>query len=180
MSPVKNIDAVELQRLQRSGPLVVVDVRTAPEVAHGMIEGARAAEAGERIAIVQAAPQGLAVRARRESVEQVMSILVANAVEAIGRDRGGRIDIGAERVGDTVRLSVRDDGAGMSAEVLRRAFDPFFTTKAGGSGAGLGLAVARGIVEANGGRLWLESRPGAGATAVVELPDAIEAGSPEA
>ncbi len=134
--------------------------------------------AGERIAIVQAAPQGLAVRARRDSIEQVMSILVANALEAIRRDRGGRIDIGAERAGDTVRLSVRDDGAGMSADVLRRAFDPFFTTKAGGSGAGLGLAVARGIVEANGGRLWLESRPGAGATAVVELPDAVEAGSP--
>jgi signal transduction histidine kinase len=136
--------------------------------------------AGGRIAIVETAPQGLAVRARRESVEQVMSILVANAIEAIPRERGGRIEIGAERAGDNVQITVRDDGAGMSPEVLRRAFDPFFTTKPGGGGAGLGLPVARGIVEANGGRLWLDSRPAAGATAVLELPDAAAMASPTA
>jgi signal transduction histidine kinase len=62
----------------------------------------------------------------------------------------------------------------MGPEILRRAFDPFFTTKPSGAGAGLGLAVARGIVEANGGSLRLESAPGAGTTAVVELPDAFE------
>ncbi len=130
--------------------------------------------AGDRIAIVEAAPQGLAVRARRESIEHVLSIVVANAVEAIPRDRPGRIEIGAGRSGDNVRISVRDDGPGMSPEVLRRAFDPFFTTKPGGGGVGLGLSIARGIIEANGGTVWLESRPGAGATAVIDLPDAVE------
>ncbi len=77
-----------------------------------------------------------------------------------------------------MRISIRDDGAGMSPEVLRRAFDPFFTTKAGASGAGLGLHVARGIVEAYGGTVWLESGPGAGATAIVELPDAVDVTPP--
>ncbi len=134
---------------------------------------ARARGAG-RIAVVETSAPALAVRARRESLEQVMAILVANATEAIPRDRQGRIEIRAERAGSAVRISVRDDGAGMSPEVLRRAFDPFFTTKPAGSGAGLGLPVARGIVEANGGTLSLESEPGAGTTAQIELPDALE------
>ncbi|HET8540804.1 MAG TPA: ATP-binding protein [Anaeromyxobacter sp.] len=133
---------------------------------------ARARGAG-RIEVVEAAPPDLAVRARRESLEQVIAILVANAVEAIPRERPGRIEIRAERAGPMVRVTVRDDGAGMSSEVLRRAFDPFFTTKPGG-GAGLGLPVARGIVEAVGGAAWLESEPGVGTTAIVDLPEAVE------
>lgn len=134
---------------------------------------ARARGAG-RIAVADAAPEGVAVRARREALDQVMSILVANATEAIPPDRDGHVEIRAERAGSSVRISVHDDGAGMGPEVLRRAFDPFFTTKTAGAGSGLGLAVARGIVEANGGTLRLESTPGAGTTALVELPDAFE------
>lgn len=136
--------------------------------------------AGARIAVAEGAPPGLAVRARRDAIEKVISVVVANALEAIPPDRPGRIEIGAGRAGDGVRISVRDDGAGMSPEVLRRAFDPFFTTKPDGAGAGLGLSVARGIVEANGGTLWLESRPGAGTTAFIELPDALEIAPPTA
>jgi signal transduction histidine kinase len=133
------------------------------------------ARGGARIAVSEVAPEGLAVRVRRESLEQVMSILVANATEAVPRDRGGRVEVRAERAGSTVRISVRDDGAGMAPEVLRRAFDPFFTTKPPGSGSGLGLPVARGIVEANGGSLRLESVPGGGTTAIVELPETLVA-----
>ena len=138
------------------------------------------ARGGGRITVVDAAPGGLAVRVRRESLEQVMSILVANATEAIPREREGRIEIRAERAGAGVRLSVRDDGAGMGPEVLRRAFDPFFTTKPAGSGSGLGLPVARGIVEANGGTLRLESAPGSGTTAILELPVAVDLPPPPA
>jgi signal transduction histidine kinase len=60
----------------------------------------------------------------------------------------------------------------MAPEVLRRAFDPFFTTKPEGQGSGLGLAVARGLVEGHGGALWLESAPGQGTRAILELPEA--------
>jgi signal transduction histidine kinase len=127
-----------------------------------------------RITVSDYVPEGLAVRARRDALEQVLSILVANALEAIPRDRAGRIELRADRTGTMARISVRDDGVGMSPEVLRRAFDPFFTTKPEGGGAGLGLPVARGIIEANGGTVWLESHPGAGTTAVLELPDVVD------
>ncbi len=136
------------------------------------------ARAGEWIAVVDAAPRELAVRARREALEQVLWILVSNAVEAIPRDRAGRLELSAARAGPVVRIAVRDDGAGMEPDVLRRAFDPFFTTKPAGAGAGLGLPVARGIVEANGGKHWLESAPGRGTTAWIELPGALEATPP--
>jgi DNA topoisomerase VI subunit B len=69
-----------------------------------------------------------------------------------------------------VRLSFIDDGVGISPENLRRVFDPFFTTKEGGQGTGLGLTISYGIMDDHGGRVRVESRPGKGATFIVELP----------
>jgi signal transduction histidine kinase len=129
---------------------------------------------GGRISVSATSAPGLAVHARRDALEQVVSILLANALEAIPPGRPGRIEIAGERAGSNVRICVRDDGAGMSSEVLRRAFDPFFTTKPAGSGVGLGLPVARGVVEAIGGTVRLESIPGTGTVAIVELPEAPE------
>ena len=123
---------------------------------------------GGRVAVVEFVPPGLAVRARRESLEQVMSILVANAVEAVPREREGRIEVRADRTGTMARVSVRDDGAGMSPRSCAAAFDPFFTTKPEGRRRA-GLPVARGIVEATADA-WLESHPGAGTTAVRRAP----------
>ena len=65
-------------------------------------------------------------------------------------------------------MSVEDTGAGMSAETLARAFDMFFTTKP--QGTGLGMAIARSVVERHGGELRLDSAPGQGTTASVRLP----------
>jgi signal transduction histidine kinase len=73
---------------------------------------------------------------------------------------------------------VEDDGVGMSEETLRRAFDPFFSTRAFGTGTGLGLAVARGLIQSMRGDLRLESAPGRGTRAIVELPLADAAGPP--
>jgi CheY-like chemotaxis protein len=64
---------------------------------------------------------------------------------------------------------VEDNGAGIEPDVLRRVFEPFFTTKPFGSGTGLGLAVSRGLVVSLGGDLRLESQPGQGTRALVEL-----------
>jgi two-component system, cell cycle sensor histidine kinase and response regulator CckA len=71
---------------------------------------------------------------------------------------------------DHFALSVCDSGGGIAPEVLERIFDPFFTTKLNGSGTGLGLFIARRIVEQQNGRLWAENNPEGGATFTVVLP----------
>ncbi|HTZ52370.1 MAG TPA: PAS domain S-box protein, partial [Spirochaetia bacterium] len=77
--------------------------------------------------------------------------------------------------GEYVRLSVRDDGAGMGPEVQAHLFEPFFTTKGVGQGTGLGLATVYGIVKQGRGFLDVESRPGEGATFTIYLPRTAEA-----
>ena len=131
-----------------------------------------------RIEIACAVPDGLYVKAAADGVSEVLAHLLANASDAVPEGRTGHVEARAERRGGTVRITIADDGLGMAPDVLRRAFDPFFTTKPQGYARGLGLAVARGVVEGNGGALWLESAPGRGTRAILELPVATEVPRP--
>jgi signal transduction histidine kinase len=104
---------------------------------------------------------------------QVMANLLTNAVKFTSA--GGRILIGADPVEGGVRFYVRDTGQGIPPESLSHLFDRFWTTRKNNpGGAGLGLAIAKGIVEAHGGKMWVESKPGEGSTfffTVAELPE---------
>jgi PAS domain S-box-containing protein len=82
----------------------------------------------------------------------------------------GELTITTERVDNKVRVSFADDGPGIAKENLGHLFDPFFTTKEVGKGTGLGLSICHGIVAEHGGRIYVESEPGKGATFIVELP----------
>jgi signal transduction histidine kinase len=103
---------------------------------------------------------------------QVLMNLVLNARDAM--PTGGVVYLSmASRTspdGGGVSLVVEDSGIGMDEATLQRALEPFFTTKDKGRGTGLGLSVAFGIVRAAGGEIRLESRPGVGTKAIVDLP----------
>ncbi|NVM79234.1 signal transduction histidine kinase [Duganella sp. SG902] len=103
-------------------------------------------------------------------INQVVMNLVVNAAHAIGAERG-RITLrtGSARE-DEVWLEVEDNGSGIPPDTLARIFDPFFTTKAVGQGTGLGLSLAYGIVRKHGGRIEVDSTPGAGSRFRVHLP----------
>ena len=92
--------------------------------------------------------------------------LLENAMQAT--PQGGVITLAGSCHGDLLRLSVRDSGPGITAEMQVRIFEPFFTTK--GQGTGLGLAIALGVARAHGGGIDLISEPGAGAEFVMTLP----------
>jgi len=103
-------------------------------------------------------------------IKQVFVNLLTNAAQAIAASgKAGRITVSAKRWLDGVAVSVADDGPGIPEELLPRVFEAFFTTKTQGEGTGLGLSICQGIVKEHGGRITLESSPGAGATFTVEL-----------
>jgi two-component system sensor histidine kinase RegB len=110
------------------------------------------------------------VEATPRSTVAALRTLLKNAAEAGPAD--GRVAVRLERGPDMVTVVVEDHGRGMSAEEAARAGEPFFTTKAPGHGMGLGLFVARAVVERLGGGLELDSQPGRGTTARLRLPRA--------
>jgi two-component system NtrC family sensor kinase len=120
------------------------------------------------------------VEVNANQIKQVFVNLINNAAQAIASDApSGRIWIAAKRVRDGLAVSVTDSGPGISDELAARVFEPFFTTKPEGQGTGLGLSISQGIMKEHGGRITLETRPGAGATFTVELPLAAPAPRPD-
>jgi PAS domain S-box-containing protein len=118
---------------------------------------------------VEAEASPRVVLADTARVLQVFSNLIGNAVKFT--PEGGRIVIGAEPDDGAVRFRVADTGTGIPARQLSRVFDRFWQARENRrDGAGLGLAIARGIVEAHGGRIWAESVEGEGSTFSFTLP----------
>jgi len=102
-------------------------------------------------------------------VNQVFLNLVTNAVQAM-EDGKGTITLTTRSEDGGVTVEVADTGKGITAEVLPKIFDPFFSTKDVGKGTGLGLSVSYKIVQQHGGRIDVESTPGAGTRFTVWLP----------
>ncbi len=119
------------------------------------------------------------VQADEERVLQVLENLVGNALKFT--PPGGVVTVGATRASEPgwVLFSVRDTGPGVPREHLPRVFDRFWQAQSSDRrGAGLGLAICKAIVEAHGGRIWVESEPGKGATFFFTLATAVERAGP--
>jgi signal transduction histidine kinase len=116
--------------------------------------------------------QAPVVRCAPDKIERVLLNLLSNALRHTPSDGAVAVRVAPEL--DGVRVSVEDTGAGLAPEAARRMFDRFWRGDQARStaGAGLGLAIARGIVEAHGGRIWAERRDGGGARVSFTLPAA--------
>jgi len=101
-------------------------------------------------------------------IQQAVVNILMNAAQAM--PEGGVIHIKTEKVKDHVRISVSDNGMGIKEEDLDKIFEPFFTTKGKGQGTGLGLSLCKRLVEANGGKIEVESKVGEGTVFRVLLP----------
>jgi two-component system CheB/CheR fusion protein len=111
------------------------------------------------------------VHADARGLEQVIDNLVANAIKHGCDGDSRRIEIGSEGGGEEVRLYVRDFGSGIAPENHQCIFTLFHRLDASREGSGVGLAIVKRIIEAHGGRVWVESSPGRGATFWLALPN---------
>ncbi len=112
------------------------------------------------------------VIADRVQVQQVLLNLLRNAVEAMDASPVRELTLGTARWDSMVAVSVADTGSGIPAAIAAQLFQPFVSTKS--AGMGIGLSVCRAIVEAHGGRLWVEPNPGGGSVFRFTLPVAGE------
>ncbi|MGK7651298.1 response regulator [Roseovarius sp. B08] len=139
---------------------------------------------GEGVALEVEAPDDLwPAFVDANSTENAVLNLAMNARDALAGRGRLRIDLSNRRLtaqdlaedaemsaGDYVELKVIDDGPGIPAETLDHVFEPFFTTKPVGKGTGLGLSMIYGFVRQSGGRVTIESKPGAGTAVILSLP----------
>jgi signal transduction histidine kinase len=113
-------------------------------------------------------PDDLVVLASSRHLHQVLTILLINALDAL--PFGGRLDVRAERAGADARVTISDTGVGIEPQVLKRLFEPFATGRAESGGTGLGLNVARWIMNKHGGDVTISSDGiGKGTTVVLVL-----------
>ncbi len=112
--------------------------------------------------------QELELNADRRKLRQVLLNLVLNAIQASPRGKTVWIDVAGPTCGEGATVRVIDQGAGMTPEIIERIRRPYYTTREGGTG--LGVVVARALVEQHGGVLRYDSKPGKGTTVTIELP----------
>jgi two-component system sensor kinase FixL len=135
----------------------------------------------ERVLRNDAKARGISLRVRlpgslppamgnRQGLLQVLMNLVLNAFDSVAECSAGirEVEISADHDSTEVRVQVSDTGKGIDPKIIPRLFNAFVTTKP--KGTGMGLAIARSVIEKNGGRIWAAQKPGPGATIEFTLP----------
>lgn len=164
-------DLLDVVRLDAREPLQVVLAIAHPDhVVDEAVDSMRPLAAASLVELAAVREPGLpAIQADHDRLLQVFENLIGNAIKF--SSRGARVTVSATRRDDTVVFSVSDRGPGIGEAQLAHLFDRFWQGNRGDRrGIGLGLFVVKGIIEAHRGRIWVESKPGAGTTFHVALP----------
>jgi PAS domain S-box-containing protein len=167
-------DLLDVKRMESGRLTIDVTPESPSTLINDTIDMLRPLAAGSTIRLDTSIDDGLPmVHADAARIQQVLSNLVGNAVKFTPRN--GRVTVCAERIDGEVRFGVIDTGPGIPPEQVPHIFGRFWQAQTSDRrGIGLGLAIAKGIVEAHNGRIWVESHVGLGSTFYFTLPTTTE------
>jgi signal transduction histidine kinase len=165
-------NVLDLARVRAGKFSVVLDKRNASDLVGEAVGVFRPLASARSLTLESRLPEGeLPVRVDPDRIFQVLSNLFSNAIKVT--PRGGQISVSAARRDHHVQIAVRDTGKGIAETDLHRLFNPFCQLDRGDrKGLGLGLFISKSIVQAHGGTIWAESRPGSGSTFFFTVPAA--------
>ena len=165
-------DLFELARIDTGALTLELRDAEVAGVVDGCVRSLEAEAASRGVRLEARARPGARARFEPDKIERVLLNLITNALRHTPSD--GSVAVIVEPRSTEVQVTVEDTGEGLDAETERRMFERFWRGDPARSegGAGLGLAIARGLVEAHGGRIWAENRPGGGARISFTLPAA--------
>ncbi len=165
-------DLFELARIDAGALTLELHASALGDLVSSCLRGVAAEAVQRHISLDSDIDPGAVARFAPDKVERVLLNLLTNALRHTPSD--GTVAVRVQPDRDAVRVTVEDTGEGLDEEAERRMFDRFWRCDPARSqrGAGLGLAIARGLVEAHGGRIWAENRPGGGARVSFTLPAA--------
>jgi two-component system sensor histidine kinase BaeS len=166
-------DLLVLARLEGGGgALAIAEVSLSQLCARVEARHERAAQAAGVALVMEVGPGAESVCGDKDRLEQALQNLAANAMRYA--PRGSTLRLASRREGDTVTISVEDEGPGIAAEHLPHIFDRFYKADVSrhepSAGSGLGLSIVRAIVERHGGRISVSSRPGRTVFEISGLP----------
>lgn len=165
-------DLFELARIDSGALTLELKNHELGPLVRSCLRGLEAEAALRQVSLAADVDERAVARCAPEKVERVLFNLLTNSLRHTPSD--GSVAVQAVSLPHEIRVSVEDTGAGLEPGSARHMFDRFWRGDAArsGDGAGLGLAIARGLVEAHGGRIWAENAPGGGARISFTLPAA--------